>query len=184
MSPFTNHLPPEPWANSDIIITQVLMQLRDKHNSMHAIYLETTDLIKALDRLFDRKTFRHEPQMEKCITHNWESRLHSALKTKRVLQIYTPNIIEKGSGVQQDIYSDLLRWLDEYIECMAGFLFQKKINYQQMEQYIGTNDFEPFITQFITLKNLHELAPEHLRRLNNGLEQTITYADLLRKSVK
>jgi hypothetical protein len=52
--------------------------------------LNMRTLIATLDRLFERGTFRYEPSIRLCTTQEWDYRLHAALQTQRLFEVYEP----------------------------------------------------------------------------------------------
>jgi hypothetical protein len=181
MSAFTQHLPPPGWAACDDHITQVLGLLRSQHEASRAVYIGLNKLIEILDLLFDRKTFRHEEKIESCLTHDWAGRLHSALMTQRVLNIYRPNVLEMATPAQYLLYSEVLVWIDRYIESMAGLLFRKQISYQALADQVGGDDCEAFLRQYQPRKGLQNLLPTDVQRINNTLSNLLQNANDLRQ---
>ena len=122
-------------------VAAVVGSLRAKHRERHSDVLPVPELLKELDPLFDRKTFRREKLME-CTAQNWDERLHSAYQTKVVLEAYQPNVRDfQQQKEQYTLYQELLTSVDKYCTHMATNLFESQFQETDFRDRIGTSEF-------------------------------------------
>jgi len=151
---------------SDDTISRVVDELEHEHEVQKSNFIRPSYLIKALDVLFDRKTFRHESLLE-CTLQNWQDRLHAAYQTLVVLQCYQSNMRDYGTAEQYRLYKQLLNAVDNYCMTMATHLFKGEYNERDVKKYIGTPGFAShlppklsFIIEGVVLKGMNPLWDE------------------------
>jgi hypothetical protein len=98
------------------------------------------DVVLALQRLFNRKTFRFEP-VQKCTAQNWADRLHAACQTAIALQVYEGEVQRRALDVYP-IFSALVGQVERYCMRMADLLFDPALNIEDLQPYVGQEDFK------------------------------------------
>ena len=67
---------------TDKLVLDVVVRLRQLQQRQGAEFVGRRDLLRELDRLFNRKTFRFEP-LRRCAEQRWDDRLDSAYQTEK-----------------------------------------------------------------------------------------------------
>lgn len=153
-------------------------------------FFKASDLIEQIDKLFNRMTFRGEPDISLCRSQRWTQRVHSALMTHHFLLQLEPHFFQLATQRQNEVYQQLLLSISQYIDAMIAYLFQsRKIDVDEIKGLIGTSDFA---TQFKKNEEvIFEEAPneegiimeERIRStINKYLQRTINLANQLSES--
>jgi hypothetical protein len=140
-------------------VATTLLQLRQQGTE----FVSRVPLIREIDRLFNRKTFRFEP-LRDCSEQRWGDRLHSAYQTKRLLRRYERNVQEVAPD-KYDTYVDILREVDRYCMQMGSVLFTPPVEVTAIRDHIGKATFAahlPPATQFPKLPNRKPIIPDEI----------------------
>jgi TIR domain len=146
---------------SDALVNNVATTLRQLQQQDGRELVARLQLIREIDRLFNRKTFRFEP-LRDCSEQRWGDRLHSAYQTKRLLRRYERNVQEVAAD-KYDLYVDILREVDRYCMQMGSVLFTPPVEVTGIREHIGKATFAahlPPATQFPTLANRKPIIPD------------------------
>jgi hypothetical protein len=98
------------------------------------------ELLRELDLLFNRKTFRFEA-LRRCPEQRWADRLDSSYQTLAVLQACTRYIREVAEE-KYPTYRDLIREVDVYCMQMGALLFDPPADYNRIKDHIGKVTFK------------------------------------------
>jgi len=111
---------------SDKLVLDVVVRLRQLQQRQGAEFVGRRDLLRELDRLFNRKTFRFEA-LRRCPEQRWDDRLDSAYQTEKVLRDWERNVREVADD-KYEIYVDLLKELGSYRMQMGVLLFKPPVD--------------------------------------------------------
>jgi formylglycine-generating enzyme len=118
----------------------------DRIVSRVAIDLNTTRpltiriLVRELNELFNRGTFRFEPLRE-CVTQEWGARLHAAMQTLELLRLYSAFVTESAPASDARIYEKLMDEVNGYCQMMAIHLFEQSVGTSALRDAVGTHEF-------------------------------------------
>lgn len=132
-------------AFNDSDVNNVVIELQRKHQRSRAEGLGGAELVAELDLLFNRKTFRFE-ELRGCPEQRWADRLDSAYQTLKVLRAYMRNIRDSLPDKYRT-YQELIREVDVYCMQMGALLFEPAVDYNAVEQYIGTREFREHLPE-------------------------------------
>lgn len=108
--------------------------------------LDTSFFLTQINKLFNRMTFRGEPQIELCRSGRWSKRVHSALMTHDFLLQLEPIFIKKASKNQIALYQQILLNISQYIDSMIAYLFKEKnVSEDEIRPLLGKPEF---VTRF------------------------------------
>jgi hypothetical protein len=100
--------------------------------------LTMQQLVRELDRLFNRMTFRYERTWQ-CRTQNWDRRLHAAMQTWRLLEDNRSFVKRKGSQ-HYGTYESLVREVYRYCDYMLTYLFEPPADLSPLKQATGNDE--------------------------------------------
>jgi len=146
---------------NDALVNNVAMTLRRLQGNGPLV--GRLPLIREVDRLFNRKTFRFEA-LRDCSEQRWGDRLHSAYQTKRLLRRFERNVQEVAPE-KYDLYVDILREVDRYCMQMGSVLFTPPVEVTAIRDHIGKSTFAahlPPATEFPTLPNRKPIIPDDI----------------------
>lgn len=175
------------YYSMDSRITNFIENINKKLQA-ESSHLESSFIIAQIDNLFNRMTFRGEPQIEMCRSQRWSMRVHSSLMTHHALLQVDPIFAEIADTSQKNLYQELLLSLSQYIDSMVTYLFKTtKISEDQIRDLLGQPEFiskfqENEEIQFeFNPKQEGTLMPDHIKNIiNKYLQQTINAMDSLK----
>lgn len=132
---------------SDERVRDVVVTLRQLQRQGRQEFVERRALLRELDRLFNRKTFRFEP-LRRCPEQRWADRLDSTYQTEKALRMWERNIREVAED-QYPVYVDLLKEVGSYAMLMGVHLFDARVDVARIKPHIGSTSFKA------------QLPPEH-----------------------
>jgi hypothetical protein len=154
---------------SDERVLDVVMRLRQLQQGQGAEFVGRRDLLRELDLLFNRKTFRFEP-LRRCPEQRWADRLDSAYQTKKVLQDWERNVREVADD-KYEIYVDLLKEVGSYCMQMGALLFKPPVNYNSIKDHIGKTTFKAQRPSEIPFPRSSDMQPIIPDEINNPIER-------------
>lgn len=100
--------------------------------------LTMRELVRNLDVLFNRGTFRFEPLRE-CLTQEWGRRLLPAMETLELLRTFSSFV--RDEAPQSRTFEDLMDEVNGYCVAMGRYLFEEPVKVSELRDYVGTNEF-------------------------------------------
>ena len=100
--------------------------------------LTMRELVRNLDVLFDRGTFRFEP-LKECLTQEWGRRLLPAMETLELLRRFSSFAREQAPESQT--FVDLMDAVNGYCVAMGRYLFEEPVKVSELRDYMGTSEF-------------------------------------------
>lgn len=97
-------------------------------------------LVKTLDSLFNRSTFREEPSIGLCVTQEWEYRLHAAAQTLQLFREYDQFVEVEAPHLLQ-LYRELIVNISRYCDHMAAYLFVPSVGLRELRPLVGKDEF-------------------------------------------
>ena len=97
-------------------------------------------LVKTLDRLFSRSTFREEPSIGLCVTQEWDYRLHAAAQTLHLFREYD-QLVETEAPHLLQLYRELIVNVSQYCDRMAVYLFDPPVGFRELRPLVGKDEF-------------------------------------------
>jgi hypothetical protein len=150
-------------AFNDKEVLDVVGTLEDLRQRQGTEFLGRRELLRELDRLFNRKTFRFEP-LRHCPEQRWADRLDSAYQTEKVLRMWERNVREVAED-KYPIYVELLKEVGSYCMQMGALLFEPAVDYNRIEGHIGRPTFKemlPTAIWFDTGPNKQPIIPDEI----------------------
>lgn len=154
---------------SDKIVLDVVVRLRELQQRQGAEFVQRPDLLRELNRLFNRKTFRFE-SLRTCPEQRWADRLDSAYQTEKVLRDMERNV-EKVADDKYKIYVDLLKEVGSYCMQMGALLFKSPVDYNSIEDHIGKTAFKAQLPPAIEFPCGSDKQPIIPDEINNPVER-------------
>jgi hypothetical protein len=154
---------------SDKEVLDVVLTLREFQQRQGTEFVSRRELLRELDRLFNRKTFRFEP-LRKCPEQRWADRLDSAYQTERVLKLWERNVREVAEDKSR-IYADLLKEVGSYCMQMGALLFDPAVDYNSVEGHIGKATFKAQLPRAIRFPVGSDKQPLIPNEVNNPIER-------------
>jgi len=168
---------------SDKLVLDVVARLRQLKQPQGAEFVGGHDLLRELDRLFNRKTFRFET-LRGCPEQRWADRLDSAYQTEKVLQDWERNVREVADD-KYEIYVGLLKEVGSYCMQMGALLFEPPVDYNTIEDHIGKTTFKAQLPDEIRFPVGSDKQPIIPDEINNPIERprkrAVTLMNRLRK---
>lgn len=100
--------------------------------------LTMRELVRNLDVLFNRGTFRFEPLRE-CLTQEWGRRLLPAMETLELLRTFSSFV--RDEAPQSRTFEDLMDAVNGYCVAMGRYLFEEPVKVSELRDYLGTSEF-------------------------------------------
>lgn len=151
---------------SDKQVLDVVANLRELQQRQGTEFVGRLELLRELNRLFNRKTFRFEP-LRRCPEQRWADRLDSAYQTEKVLREWERNVSEVA-GDKYSLYIDLLKEVGSYCMQMGALLFKIPVDYNSIEDHIGKATFKaqlPVAIWFDTGPDKQPIIPDEINNL-------------------
>jgi len=162
----------QPFADglfSDPQVIDVVARLRKLQQHQGTEFVGRVELLRELDRLFNRKTFRFEP-LRKCPEQRWADRLDSAYQTERVLRDWERNVREVAED-KYLTYIDLLKEVGSYCMQMGALLFEPAVDYNSIKDHIGKTTFKAHLPAEIRFPVGPDKQPIIPDQVNNPIER-------------
>lgn len=121
-------------------VADVVAALRKLQQDQGTEFVNRRQLLRELNLLFNRKTFRHEA-LRSCPEQRWGDRLDSAYQTERVLRDWERNVREVAED-EYSTYVELLKEVGSYCMQMGALLFEPAVDYNSIEAHIGKTTFK------------------------------------------
>lgn len=153
---------------SDKIVLDVVETLRKLQEREATEFVNRRELLRELDRLFNRKTFRFEALRE-CPEQRWADRLDSAYQTEKALRIWERNVREVAED-KYLIYVDVLREVGSYCMQMGARLFEPAVDYNSIENHIGKTTFKAQLPTERRFEGFPDKPPVISDEINDGIE--------------
>ena len=153
---------------TDKLVLDVVVRLRQLQQRQGAEFVGRRDLLRELDRLFNRKTFRFEP-LRRCAEQRWDDRLDSAYQTEKVLRDWERNVREVADD-KYEIYVDLFKEVGSYCMQMGQLLFDPPVHYNSIEDCIGKTTFKAQLPPAILFPRSSDKQPIIPDEINNPIE--------------
>ena len=168
---------------SDKHVLDVVVRLRQLQQRHGGEFVGRGDLLRELDRLFNRKTFRFEA-LRGCPEQRWADRLDSAYQTEKVLRDWERNVSEVADD-KYAIYVNLLKELGTYCMQMGALLFEPPVDYSSIEDHIGKITFKaqlPSEIRFPVSSNNQPIIPDEINDpIERPRKRAVTLMNRLRK---
>lgn len=158
-------------------ISEVVMNLRTLKQRQGTEFISRRELLRELDLLFNRKTFRFEA-LRQCPEQRWADRLDSALQTEKVLREWERNVREVAED-KYPIYVDLLKEVGSYCMQMGALLFDPSVDYDSIEDYIGKPTFKTQLPKAIRFPVGTDKQPQIADEINDAIESHRECANML-----
>ena len=130
----SNRRPKTPLDYIDTLVSRVANVLSlTKTLTMRA-------LVRELNELFNRSTFRFEP-LKECVTQEWGARLHAAMQTLEVLRLYSSFVSEHAPAPHVRTYEKLMDEVNGYCQMMAVHLFEQPVELYVLRALVGMSEF-------------------------------------------
>ena len=100
--------------------------------------LTMRELVRNLDVLFNRGTFRFEPLRE-CLTQEWGRRLLPAMETLELLRTFSSFV--RDQAPESRTFEELMDAVNGYCIAMATYLFVDRVKVSAIRDYVGTPEF-------------------------------------------
>jgi hypothetical protein len=155
--------------------------------------LSGPEILRELNRLFNRKTFRFE-SLRGCPEQRWADRLDSAYQTERVLRMWEREVREaEDDDDRYSLYVDVLRATGNYCMQMGTLLFEEPVDYNAVAPHIGKATFKdhlPPAIRFDTDATKQPLIPDatnnlierHRKRAISAMDKLVRTKDLARSA--
>ncbi|HYR42960.1 MAG TPA: hypothetical protein VER98_08055, partial [Terriglobia bacterium] len=154
---------------SDGLVIDVAMTLRQLKQRQNAEFVSRRELIRELDRLFNRKTFRFEPVRE-CPEQRWGDRLDTAYQTERLLREYERNVQEVAED-KYEIYVEVLKEVGRYCMQMGSLLFTTAVDVNRIRDHIGKTTFTAQLPPPIVFPTRPDRKPIISDEINDAVER-------------
>jgi hypothetical protein len=162
----------EPLAGeqfSDKEVLRVVANLRELRQRQGTEFVGRLELLRELNGLFNRKTFRFEP-LRRCPEQRWADRLDSAYQTEKVLREWERNVRDVARDKYQT-YVDLLKEVGSYCMQMGVLLFEPAVDYNRIEGHIGKTTFKAQLPAAIEFPRGSDKQPIIPDEVNNPIER-------------
>src|SRR5262245_49799093 len=153
---------------SDKKVAAVVMELRQLQLRQGEL-VHRRELLRALDRLFNRKTFRFET-LRTCPEQRWGDRLDSAYQIEKVLRDWEGNLQEVADERYQT-YRDLMGEVGSYCMQMGALLFEPAVDYNRIEDHIGKPTFKAQLPPAIRFPAGADKQPKIPDEINDPIER-------------
>lgn len=154
---------------SDKIVLDVVVRLRELQQRQDAEFVQRRDLLRELNRLFNRKTFRFE-SLRTCPEQRWADRLDSGYQTEKLLRDMERNV-EMVAEDKYEIYVNLLKEVGSYCMQMGALLFKPGVDYNRIEAHIGKATFKAQLPPAIEFPCGSDKQPSIPDEVNNAVER-------------
>lgn len=129
---------------TDELVSEVVTTLRRLKQEQGGEFVDRSNLLFELNRLFNRKTFRFE-SLRSCPEQRWVDRLDSAYQTEKALREWERNVAKVAQDKYQD-YVELIGELGSYCMHMGVHLFAPPVDVHRIKPHIGEPTFEAQLT--------------------------------------
>lgn len=153
---------------NDPEVRDVVMTLRKLQQDPGSEFVPRRELLRELDRLFNRKTFRFET-LRNCPEQRWADRLDSAYQTEKVLRSYARNVREVAED-KYPMYVELLKEVGSYCMQMGVLLFEPAVDYNRIKDHIGKPTFKAQLPDGIRFPAGPDKQPRIPNEVNNPIE--------------
>jgi TIR domain len=154
---------------SDKEVLDVVGSLRQLQQRQGVELVGRRELLRELDRLFNRKTFRFEA-LRNCPEQRWADRLDSAYQTEKVLRSWERNVREVAEDKYR-IYVDLVKEVGSYSMQMGVLLFDPAVDYNSIAEHIGKTSFKAHLPPEIRFPVGSDKQPRIPDEINNPIER-------------
>jgi hypothetical protein len=162
---------------SDERVAGVVMQLRRLKEREGGEFVGRRELLRELDRLFNRKTFRFE-SLRNCPEQRWGDRLDSAYQTEKVLTDWERNAIEVAEE-KYPSYVNLMKEVGNYCMQMGALLFNPPVDYDRIKSHIGKPTFKAQLPPAINFPVGDDKQPQIPDKINDPIERHRKRANML-----
>jgi hypothetical protein len=165
------HVTTEPFGGqefSDKVVLDVVVTLRKLQEREGTEFVSRRELLRELDRLFNRKTFRFEALRE-CPEQRWADRLDSAYQTEKALRIWERNVREVADD-KYPTYVDILKEVGSYCMQMGARLFKPAVDFNSIENHIGKTTFKARLPAEIRFEGFPDKPPVIPDEINDAIE--------------
>lgn len=159
-------------AYTDKTVRKVALALEEENP------LTMRALVRNLDVLFNRGTFRFEPLRE-CFTQEWGRRLLPAVETLELLRSYSGFVSDQASDDRT--YEKLMDEVNGYCVAMATYLFQETVRLSEMRDYVGTREFLTRLPVGRRWRSADAIDDETNTRVDGPRIRSVRQMDRLRK---
>jgi len=168
---------------SDGLVIDVATRLRRIQQRENSEFVSRRELIRELDRLFNRKTFRFEP-IRSCPEQRWGDRLASAYQTERLLRQYERNVQEVAED-KYDVYVEVLGAVGRYCMMMGTHLFTSDVDVDRIREHIGKPTFAAQLPPAVRFDTTPDRMPIIPAEVNDPVERArkraVTYMNKFRQ---
>jgi|GEM_PF-6486136 hypothetical protein len=97
--------------------------------------------ISTISTIFDEATFRLEPCIRTCSTQLWKLRFFYAHDTATLIKSFSEFVEVDLSPDQSKLFNQLKSNLFSYYDAMGAYLFEEKIDYARLDEYVQEGIF-------------------------------------------
>jgi hypothetical protein len=153
---------------TDRQILDVVASLRQIQRRQGIDFVGRRELLRELDGLFNRMTFRFETLRE-CSEQRWADRLDSAYQTAKALRMWERNVREVAEDAHSS-YVKLLKEVGSYAMQMGALLFDPPVDFNRIEDHIGRPTFKEQLPPAIRFPSAADRKPVISDPINDAIE--------------